>query len=62
MGSVGHRRSRVVNRRGATFLQAIARTKPGVSRERIAARWMRLFGRLAADHPEAYYAFADGEW
>jgi putative ABC transport system permease protein len=46
--------ARVVNRRGATFLQAIARTKPGVSRERIAVQVNALFQRLAADHPEAY--------
>src|ERR1700722_3816457 len=41
----------VVERRGATFLQAIARTKPGVSRERIAGQVDALFRRLAADHP-----------
>ena len=46
--------ARVVNRRGATFLQAIVRSKPGVSRERIAAQVDALFRRLAADHPEAY--------
>ncbi len=46
--------ARVVNRRGATFLQAIARTKPGVSRERIAVQVDALFRRLAQDHPEAY--------
>jgi putative ABC transport system permease protein len=46
--------ARVVDRRGATFLQAIARTKPGVSRERIAVQVDALFRRLAADHPEAY--------
>jgi predicted permease len=44
----------VVDRRGATFLQAIARTKPGVSRESIAVQVNSLFTRLAADHPEAY--------
>ena len=44
----------VVDRRGATFLQAIARSKPGVSRGRIALQVNGLFARLAADHPEAY--------
>jgi putative ABC transport system permease protein len=44
----------IVDRRGATFLQAIARTKPGVSRGQIAAQVNALFARLAADHPEAY--------
>jgi len=44
----------IVDRRGATFLQAIARTWPGVSRERIAVQVDALFRRLAADHPEAY--------
>lgn len=44
----------VVERRGATFLQAIARAKPGVSRESIAVQVNSLFTRLAADHPEAY--------
>jgi predicted permease len=46
--------SRIVERRGATFLQAIARTKPGVSRVLIANQVNGLFRRLAADHPEAY--------
>src|ERR1700722_5763493 len=45
---------RIVERRGATFLQAIARVKPGVSRERIALQVNALFTRLAADHPEVY--------
>ncbi len=44
----------IVDRRGATFLQAIARVKPGVSRERIASEVNALFARLAVDHPEAY--------
>jgi len=44
----------IVDRRGATFLQAIARAKPGVSRDRIAVQVNALFARLAADHPEAY--------
>ncbi len=45
---------RIVDRRGATFLQAIARTKPGVSQQRIATQVDTLFRRLAADHPEEY--------
>ncbi len=45
---------RIVERRGATFLQAIARTRPGTSRERIAVQVNALFQRLAADHPEVY--------
>ena len=48
----------VVDRRGATFLQAIARTKPGVSRERIAVQVNALFARLAADHPGSVHALA----
>ena len=44
----------IVDRRGATFLQAIVRTKPGLSHERIATQVDALFKRLAADHPEAY--------
>jgi len=44
----------IVDSRGATFLQAIARTKPGVSRERILLQVNALFSRLAVDHPEAY--------
>src|SRR5580692_8812581 len=45
---------RIVERRGATFLQAIARVRPGVSRERIAVQVNTLFQRLARDHPDAY--------
>jgi predicted permease len=45
---------RVVARRTATFLQAIARVKPGYSREAVAAQANALFARLAADHPDAY--------
>jgi putative ABC transport system permease protein len=44
----------IVDRRGATFLQAIARTRPGVSGERITVQVNALFARLAAEHPEAY--------
>jgi putative ABC transport system permease protein len=46
--------ARVVERRGASFLQAIARAKPGVSRGRVAAEVNELFIRLAAEHPEVY--------
>jgi putative ABC transport system permease protein len=46
--------ARIVDRRGATFLQAIARARAGVPRERIAPEVNALFTRLAADHPEAY--------
>ncbi|MGO9258708.1 MAG: ADOP family duplicated permease [Bryobacteraceae bacterium] len=45
---------RVVESRRATFLQAIARVRPGRSRDRIAAQVNALFTRLAADHPDAY--------
>ena len=45
---------RVVESRRATFLQAIARIRPGRSRDRIAAQVNALFTRLAADHPDAY--------
>ncbi len=45
---------RVVERRGATFLQAIARIKPGRPRDGIASQVNALFTRLARDHPEAY--------
>ncbi len=45
---------RVVENRRATFLQAIARTRPGGSRDGIAAQVNALFTRLAADHPDAY--------
>jgi len=44
----------IVDRRGATFLQAIARVKPGVTRDRIAVEVNALFTRLAAEYPEAY--------
>jgi putative ABC transport system permease protein len=45
---------RIVESRGATFLQAIARMQPGRSRNGIANRVNALFKRLAADHPEVY--------
>jgi putative ABC transport system permease protein len=45
---------RVVERRGATFLQAIARVAPGAARDHVKAQVNALFARLAADHPEVY--------
>jgi len=45
---------RIVERRGATFLQAIVRLKPGVRRNQVASEVDALFMRLAVDHPEAY--------
>ena len=45
---------RVVERRTATFLQAIVRLKPGVSRDAAASQINPLFARLAADHPDVY--------
>jgi predicted permease len=45
---------RVIERRGATFLQAIARVKPGVPHQRIAGEVDGLVRRLAAEYPEAY--------
>lgn len=44
----------VVDRRDATFLQAIARVKPGISREKVHGEVSTLFRRQAADHPEFY--------
>jgi len=46
--------ARIVDRRGATFLQAIARAKPGVSRDRVAVQTNAVFERLATEHPESY--------
>jgi len=46
--------SRVVEQRGATFLQAIARVKPGRSLPGVAREVNALFKRLALEHPEAY--------
>jgi putative ABC transport system permease protein len=46
--------SRVVERRTATFLQAIARMKPGYPRDGLRTQLNALLARLAADHPEAY--------
>jgi predicted permease len=45
---------RVVERRGATFLQAIARVKPGHSWNGAVREVNALFKRLASEHPEAY--------
>jgi putative ABC transport system permease protein len=45
---------RVVTRRGATFLQAIIRLKPGIPRSRISGEVAALFRRLAAEHPDVY--------
>jgi putative ABC transport system permease protein len=45
---------RVVERRTATFLQAIARVKRGYSRASLTTQVNALFARLAADHPDAY--------
>lgn len=46
--------SRVVERRGATFLQAIARVKPGVSHQRVVSQVDGLVQRLAVQYPDAY--------
>jgi predicted permease len=45
---------RVVERRTATFLQAIARVRRGYSRNTLTTQVNTLFARLAADHPDAY--------
>jgi predicted permease len=45
---------RVVERRTATFLQAIARVKNGYSPAALTTQVNALFARLAADHPDAY--------
>jgi hypothetical protein len=44
----------VVERRGARFLQAIARVKPGVSHQRVVAEVDALIRRLALQYPEFY--------
>src|SRR5260370_20913836 len=51
---------RVVERRTATFLQAIARVKPGYSRASVTAEVNALFARLAVDHPDAYLRSQQG--
>ncbi len=45
---------RIVERRGATFLHAVARAKPGYRREQVSADVGALFERLATEFPEAY--------
>lgn len=45
---------RVVESRGATFLQAVARAKPGYSRQQVDRDVSALFTRLANEYPEAY--------
>ncbi len=45
---------RVIERRGATFLHAVARAKPGYSRQQIDSDVSALFRRLASEYPEAY--------
>ncbi len=52
---------RVVERRGATFLMAIALRRPGASHERVARQADDLFRRLAREHPEAYSPSQRGE-
>ncbi|MDE0263128.1 MAG: ABC transporter permease, partial [Bryobacterales bacterium] len=44
----------IVERRGATFLQAVARAKPDYSRQQVYSDVRALFKRLAAEYPEAY--------
>ena len=46
--------------RGATFLQAIARTKPGVSRERIAVQVNALFSQTRRGPSGGIHALAAG--
>ena len=45
---------RIIERRGATFLQAVARAKPGYSRKQVDSDVSALFKRLASEYPEAY--------
>ena len=45
---------RVVERRGATFLQAVARAEPGYSRRQVDRDVSALFTRLANEYPESY--------
>ena len=51
---------RVIERRGATFLQAVARAKPGYVREQVASDVSALFKRLATEYPEAYSSSQQG--
>lgn len=50
----------IVERRGATFLQAIARVKPGFSYEHISDQVNALFKRLSVEHREAYSPSQEG--
>ena len=50
----------IVENRETTFLQAIVRTPPHVSSDRLSRSADSLFGRLAAEHPEAYSASQRG--
>lgn len=45
---------RIVERRGATFLQAVARAKPGYSHQQVDRDVSALFTRLANEYPESY--------
>ena len=45
---------RIVERRGATFLMAMGRLRPGARREQVARKVDALFMRLAVEHPEFY--------
>jgi predicted permease len=49
-----------VERRGATFLQAIVRIKPGSSLASVVAQVNTLFTRLATDHPDVYSRTQEG--
>ena len=51
---------RIVERRGVTFLQAIARAKPGLSREHISDQVRALFKRLVSDYPKVYSPSQEG--
>ena len=48
--------SRVVERRGNTFLQAIARRKPGRTHAKVLREVNALFKTLARDYPQFYSA------
>ncbi len=48
--------ARITEQRGNTFLQAIARLKPGADRASAARQVDALFQRLAREHPEFYAA------
>ena len=51
---------RVIERRGATFLQAVARAKPGYPREQVERDVNALFERLAIEHPDEYSSSQQG--